>query len=284
MRKILIPTDFSENAMNALKYATDLFKYEISEFYIMHAYYDEIYSEEGLPTNKVQDEVTSIINKTTEEKLQIIKRNVIEISPNPRHTFETISSNNKLLNGAGDIVDEHNIDIIVMGTRGSTNDKKTMFGSNTLQVLKYVQCPVLAIPQNYKYTQPKHILFPTNYMIPYKRRELKLLCEIASPYRAKIDMLYISNRGKLSQRQQDNKDFIESELCKNTINFKVENSKHIINTVFKYIKTHSIDMLVMVNTTHSFLENIIFKSSIDELCLNLDIPFLALQNMKRNLV
>jgi nucleotide-binding universal stress UspA family protein len=282
MRKILIPTDFSENALNALKYATDLFKYEVSEFYIMHAYQDDVYSDEVLLSRETLDEVKTIVSNTSVEKLENIKKKIVGISPNPRHTFNIVSANNILLDEADKIVDKQNIDIIVMGTKGKTDDKKLTFGSNTLQVLKYVQCPVLAIPANYKYTQPKHILFPTNYMIPYKRRELKLLCEMISPYRAIVDILHISKSSKLSRRQQDNRDFIKEELCKNTINFKIESSKHIINTIYKYIKEHPIDMLIMVNTTHSFLENILFKSSIDELSLNLDIPFLALQNMKRS--
>ena len=282
MRKILIPTDFSENALNALKYATDLFKYEVSEFYIMHAYQNDVYSDEVLLSRETLGEVKTIVSNTSVEKLENIKKKIVGISPNPRHTFNIVSANNILLDEADKIVDKQNIDIIVMGTKGKTDDKKLTFGSNTLQVLKYVQCPVLAIPANYKYTQPKHILFPTNYMIPYKRRELKLLCEMISPYRAIVDILYISKSSKLSRRQQDNRNFIKEELCKNTINFKIESSKHIINTIYKYIKEHPIDMLIMVNTTHSFLENILFKSSIDELSLNLDIPFLALQNMKRS--
>ncbi|WP_341215620.1 universal stress protein [uncultured Wocania sp.] len=282
MRKILVPTDFSENAMNALKYATELFKYEVSEFYIMHAYKDDIYSDEALLSRKTLDEVTAIISKSSKEQLKNIKKTIVGISPNPRHVFNMIPANNMLLDEADKIVDKQNIDIIVMGTKGKADESKLTFGSNTLQVLKHVQCPVLAIPKNYKYTQPKHILFPTNYMIPYKRRELKLLCEMISPYRAIVDMLYISKSSKLSRRQQDNKDFIKEELCKNTTNFKIENSKHIINSIYKYIKKHPIDMLVMVNTKHSFLENILFQSTIDELSLNLDIPFLALQNMKRS--
>ena len=208
------------------------------------------------------------------------------ISPNPKHTYHLISANNLLVDEADSIVEKHNIDIIVMGTKGKTNDKKITFGSHTLQVLRYVQCPVLAIPENYKYTQPKHILFPTNYMIPYKRRELKLLCETVSPYRAELDMLYISKREKLSMRQEDNKNFIREELCKNSLNFKTIKSTHIINTIYKYIKENHIDLLVMVNTRHSFLENILYLSTIDdtidELSLHLDIPFLALQNMNRN--
>ncbi|MGB5419953.1 universal stress protein, partial [Algibacter sp.] len=173
MRKILIPTDFSENAMNALKFATDLFKYDVSEFYIMHAYQDDIYSNEVLLNNETLEDVTAIISKKSVEELQQIHNDIIKSSPNPRHTFHTISSNNVLLDEADKIVDKENIDVIIMGTKGKTNSKKITFGSHTLQVLKYVQCPVMAIPVNYKYKQPKHILFPTNYMIPYKRRELK---------------------------------------------------------------------------------------------------------------
>ncbi|HER39641.1 MAG TPA: universal stress protein, partial [Salinimicrobium catena] len=44
MRKIIIPTDFSENAFNALKFAAELFKYERSDFFILHAYADEVYN------------------------------------------------------------------------------------------------------------------------------------------------------------------------------------------------------------------------------------------------
>ena len=282
MRKILIPTDFSENAMNAITYAIDLFKYEISQFIIMHAYQDEIYANEALISQKTLDVVTDSVRKESEKELEKTLKTISTISPNPRHTYNVILANNILLDETDRIVDVENIDIIIMGTKGKANDKKITFGSHTLQVLRYVQCPVLAIPENYKYTQPKHILFPTNYLVPYKRRELKLLCEMVSPYRAVIDMLYISRSKKLSLRQKDNQNFIKEELYKNTINFNVENSKHIINTIYKYIKEKHIDMLVMVNTRHSFLENILFQSTIDELSLHLDIPFLALQNMKRN--
>ncbi len=281
MRKILIPTDFSENATNAIHYAVDLFKYEISEFYFMHVYQDEIYSDEKNITRETIDQTKKIVSKNSSEQLTSLLNQIEKYSPNPRHKYHIISSDSLLLDETDKIVDNENIDIIVMGTRGKTNDKKVTFGSHTLQVLKYVQCPVLAIPENYKYTQPKHILFPTNYMIPFKRRELKLLCEMASPYRAIIDMLYISKTKKLSIRQEDNRDFVNETLCKNEINFKVINSKNIINTIYTYIKERSIDILVMVNTRHSFVENIMFQSVIDELSLNLDIPFLALQNMKR---
>src|SRR5690606_37437348 len=135
---------------------------------------------------------------------------------------------------ADEIVDKENIDIIVMGTLGETNDKKSTFGSHTLQVLKYVQCPVLAIPENYSYTQPKHILFPTNFMIPYKRRELKLLCDIASPYIAIIDLLYVYRNEKLYLHQEENLVFLKGTVCKNQIELVEKKKIDILETINNY--------------------------------------------------
>lgn len=280
MRKILIPTDFSDNAMNAITYALELFKYEKCEFYFMHAYQDEIYQDEILLTRETLDKATKIISDKSEKQLEKISQKAKAISPNPRFHYNIISSNSMLIDEADRIVGKENIDVIVMGTRGKTNDRNLTFGSHTLQVLKYVQCPVLAIPEHYKYTQPKHILFPTNYMIPYKRRELKLLCEMAAPYRAIIDMLYVSTSDKLSIRQEDNRKFINEELCKNRINFKTVKDKNVANAIQKYLKESDVDMLVMVNSRHSFLENILYQSTIDKMSLHLDIPFLAMQNIR----
>ncbi len=282
MRKILIPTDFSNNAMNAINYTCELFKYEVTEIFLMHAFQDDIYTDRALLTRETLNEVTKIIEHKSLEQLDKILNEIQEVTDNPKHSFKLIAANAQLIDEADRIVDDENIDIIIMGTRGATDDRKLTFGSNTLQILKYVQCPVLAVPVNFKYTPPKHILFPTNYMIPYKRRELKLLCEIASPFRAQIDMLHVSNISKLSLRQEDNREFIKDELCKNKIDFKTIKDKNVVNAINQYINEHPIDILVMVNTRHSFLENILYKSTIDKVSLSLDIPFLAMQNIRRS--
>jgi nucleotide-binding universal stress UspA family protein len=168
-----------------------------------------------------------------------------------------------------------------MGTKGESQGKSYVFGSNTLQVLKYVSCPVLVIPEFYGYKQPKHVLFPTNYLIPYRRRELKLLSTILSPFRSVVDMLYISKSKKLSKRQIDNKDFLRSELVNLQVNYETIDSKNVSKAISDYIKTHNVDFLVMANTRHSFLEDMLFRSKVDDICLHTDIPFLALQNVRR---
>jgi len=281
MIKILVPTDFSDNAMNAIKYALEFFKYQKTEFYFMHAYQAEVYNHKELVSRTDFKAIVESVKLQSEESLANLLTRVKEISPNPRFTYFTISAYNSLLDESDVIVDGKNIDLVVMGTKGKSNHSHLTFGSNTLQVLKYVQCPVLAIPQNYSYEKPEHALFPTNYLIPYKRRELKLICDLLSPFRTKIDMLYVSKSNKLSFRQEDNKAFVEETICKNKMSFYTTDNKNIDSAINTYVVDNNIDFLIMVNTRHSYLENILFQSTIDKISLKIAIPLLVLQNLRR---
>ncbi len=282
MLSVLLPTDFSENAMNAVTYALEFFKYQKTEFYFMHAYQNEFYDREELVSREVFEEVLNDTKHKSEQNLERLLVEVEKIAPNPRFKYHTISANNTLVEEANSISEKHNIDLIVMGTKGKSNERHIVFGSHTFQVLKYVECPVLAIPSNYKNTQPKRILFPTNYLIPYKRRELKLLSDLAKSYRSVIDVLYISTSSKLSMRQQDNKEFINDILSENTVNFCTYDDKKIADAIKNYIQAKDIDLITMVNTQHSFLEDMLFPSTIDQVSLGLEIPLLAMQNTRRN--
>ncbi|WP_271765724.1 universal stress protein [Aquimarina algiphila] len=282
MRKIVIPTDFSENAMNALQYAVELFKYERCEFFILNAYADEVYENNTQVSRDVFEELKETAYKNSSVALHSTLSTLEEISPNPRHKYIALPVFGSLVDEANDLVDKENIDIVIMGTRGKTDDRKLTFGSNTLQVLKYVKCPLLAIPSNCKYQQPKNILFPTDYLLPFKRRELKLLSTLTKSFRSVINFLYVSDYDKLSIRQEDNKAFILDSLPDIELVFHREDAKNLTNAVNGFIEKNKIDFLVMVNSRHSYLENILYQSTIDKIGLHIKIPFLAMQNLKRS--
>nr|WP_321244046.1 universal stress protein [uncultured Psychroserpens sp.] len=281
MLSILLPTDFSENSMNAIKYALEFFKYQKTTFYFMNAYQNEFYDHDELVSRDVFEDVLNSVRNESQTSLENLLKTVKEISPNPRYTYHIISAYNTLVDEANLISEAKNIDLIIMGTKGKSDERHIVFGSQTFQVLKYVQCPVLAIPSNYTNTQPKHILFPTNYLMPYKRRELKLLSNLAKSYRSIIDVLHVSKSHKLSIRQEDNQAFIKDTLRENEVNFCHENNKKVAETIKKHIKEKNIDMITMVNTQHSFLEDMLFPSTIDKVSLGLEIPILAMQNTAR---
>ena len=281
LRKIVIPTDFSENAYNAMQYACQLFKYQHCDFYILHAYADEVYNLKPDATREeLQDNKERIYERTKERLAESVVR-IREYSPNPKHNFEAVAAFGTLTDEINDLVNQMNLDLAIMGTRGETNDRSITFGSNTLQVLKYVQCPVLAIPEEYAFHPPRQLLFPSNYLVPYKRRELKLLCELAWSYRAEVHMLYIDPMQKLSLRQEDNVRFLKENLNKIQLSCETTDEKDKTIAITKYIVHNDIDMLVMVNTRHSHFENMIHQSTIDKIGLHLKVPLLVLQNLAR---
>ena len=163
MKKILIPTDFSINATHAIHYAMQLYKCERTHFYFLHAYADEVYGPFKKNGGASMEEQKKSIQKKVDESLKIAVEACKEKYHNPKHNFEGVSSFESLVDAVNDFANQKNVDLVIMGTQGQTANKKVTFGSHTVQVFKYVQCPVLAIPENYEYQQPKKIVFPTDY-------------------------------------------------------------------------------------------------------------------------
>ncbi|MBP2831490.1 universal stress protein [Aquimarina sp. U1-2] len=281
MRKIVIPTDFSENAMNAVRYALELFKYEKCDVYIINAFADEIYDHTTSASRDSFEKLKETVHKNSEKQLEDIVEQIEEISPNPRHTYQALSIFGSLVDETNDLVDKENIDIVIMGTRGKTNDKHLTFGSNTLQVLKYVKCPVLAIPSSFTYKRPKRILFPTDYLLPFKRRELKLLSTLTKSFRSSIHFLHSTKAKTLSIRQEDNKLFLQGSLPDIELKFISVDATDLTQMINEFIALNHIDFLVMVNSRHSYLEHMLYQSTIDKIGLHVKIPFLTMQNLQR---
>jgi nucleotide-binding universal stress UspA family protein len=282
MRKILIPTDFSKNAFNAIKYALELFKYERSEFIIMHAFADDVYEHTIKMPRTLFEVYKEKVWEQSDKKLRKLVVDILTISSNPKHKYDYKSVFGSLVDEANAIVDRENIDIVVMGTKGKSNDRDILFGSNSLQVIKYVKCPVLAVPAKYHDVQPQNILFTTAYQLPYKRRELKLLSTIANRFVATIKVLRISKFRELSHRQQDNQDLIKCGIQENKTEFLNQEGEDVTFIINDFIQKNNVDMLVMVNTRRSYFENVLNTSTIEKIGSQLQIPFLVLQNLARD--
>nr|WP_298995467.1 universal stress protein [uncultured Allomuricauda sp.] len=281
MKTILIPIDFSKNALQALQYAQELYKCNRAEFYLLHAFAEEVYGPYKTTTVETRKTLERDIRKKVEEKLNKLVSSIEGTPPNPLHKFITVAAFDSLVDAANDLVEKHNLDLIIMGTHGENSTNKTTFGSYTIEVFKYVKCPVLAVPSDFEYKQPKAILFPTDYMLPFKRRELKLLSELAGNFKSEIHFLYLSDFNVLSARQVDNQLFLKGNLTKAYLFFETAPVKNRVETILEYIKEHEVDMLTMVNSRHSFFEDMLYSSTIDQLGLKIKIPFLVMQNLPR---
>jgi len=168
-----------------------------------------------------------------------------------------------------------------MGTKGETDNVDITFGSNTLQVIKYVKCPVLGIPLEYSYRRPERILFPSALMIPFKPRELKLISCLAKSYRSEMHLLYISDFDRLSLRQEDVKAAWEYHFRESKMKYTRRDEGDTAEILNSYVAENDINILVMVNSKHTYMETLLHTSTIDKVGLNTKIPFLVLQNLPR---
>tara|TARA_R110002049_G_scaffold99069_6_gene241230 strand:+ start:19066 stop:19911 length:846 start_codon:yes stop_codon:yes gene_type:complete len=281
MKTVLIPTDFSRSAMHAIDYALNLYKCERTNFYFLHAYADEVYGPfKNNGETSFEQQKETIINNS-DISLENLTHKLSARENNPKHTYKVLSVFDTLVDAVNDFANQINVDLVIMGTKGQTADKKITFGSHTVQVFKYVQCPVLAIPMDCEFQQPKKILFPTDYMLPYKRRELKLLDTLAAEFKSEIHCLYISDFEDLSNRQVDNQRFLKESLASAFLFFEIRPTKNKAKAIMDYIKNNDISLLVMVNSRHSFLEDMLYRSTVDEIGLRLKLPFLVMQNLPR---
>ncbi|NVN17671.1 universal stress protein [Muricauda sp. HICW] len=281
MKTVLIPTDFSKNSLHALQYAQQLFKCERACFFLMHTYGEEVYGAYKTVAKEDVERLKEEKEAQAQKKLDEMVNSVIGEPPNPLHNFETVASFDTLVDGINDFVDEMNIDLVIMGTKGETSNHNTTFGSYTIEVFKYVKCPVIAIPEDFEYRQPKAILFPTDYLLPYKRRELKLLGDLAGKFKSKVHCLYITDFDELSPRQEDNKLFLEGTLSKPYLYFETAPVKNKVDIILEEIAKKEAGMLVMMNSRHSFFEDMLYRSTVDLLGLKIKIPFMVMQNIKR---
>src|SRR5690606_24547068 len=282
MRKIVIPSDFSPNAFNALKYAVELFKEEACEFYLLHAFAEEVYNDEDALTAETIEEVKTNLKEKYEKRLQEKVDKIEKHSQNPKHKFLTIAPFGYLIDEINELVNKVKADLVVMGTRGKTNNSQLTFGSNTLQVIKYVQSPVLSIPENYKFKDLHNILFPTNFMLPYQPSELKLVASIGKSFNADIHMLYISKFDLLSLGKKENLKMIREHFDEGKFKSHRVDGDDRAGVITQQEEQLNIDLLVMVNSRHTYLEDILFETTIDKVSLYPRIPFMILQNLHRD--
>ena len=111
-----------------------------------------------------------------------------------------------------------------------------------------------------------------------------LIFEIARVFGSEIHSLYISKYPVESFRQKDNLNFLKEQF--QNIKFQTHQVDGVdkVTTITDFIEKHRIDILVMVNSRHSELENILFEGTLDKISLNPKIPLLVLQNFNRECV
>lgn len=279
MRKIIVPTDFSSTAWNALLLCVRMFKYEVCEIFILHCL-SGIYDKKDQKKLSEKPSEEQLL-KDSRKKVSGLISKINKVSANPRHQFFNRIVSGSLIDEIDELCELQDIDLVVMGTTGRSNDRKKAIGSNTLAIIKFIKSPVLCVPSQYKFEKLDNILFPTNYLIPYQKRELKLVEELARRFVSRVHFLYASKYPPELKRQQENQQIMTNIFRKCTTSFNLRNSAPINMVIEDFLKEIKADVLVMVNSEHTYLSHILSNSTLDNFTLSGSIPLLVLQNLNR---
>jgi len=159
MKRIVVPTDFSGCALSALKVAALISKKVNAVISIVHTYELPIYGftdglvmYDGAEVGKIKEELSLELDKLS--KLDFLKSVDVETYLLTDYDVAQITDHENL----------KNTDLIVMGTHGVSGWKEDFVGSNTEQVVRKVDCPVLAIREEAgDHFNPNKIVFASNF-------------------------------------------------------------------------------------------------------------------------
>lgn len=274
MKHILLLTDYSTIALNAIHYALQLFQKHKCTFYLCHIKKAKSYISDDLISGTSASIYESLI--TNEKmKLEAIIEGLKSMYSNDSHQFQATVDYDSFLDSIKQNISNYNIDFIVMGSNGASNAAESIFGSNTLKVIRNIDIPTLIIPENYTYSPLQDILLPLDTYDPSEGQLFMRFLEFTKPYNSTLHVLRIT----------DNKDTPETNLKEH------ENLKRLItDTDFKYhyiknvpfhfsvnnyIQTRHIDLMVLFEQTESFFERFFFGSPTTRLSQQLETPLLV---------
>lgn len=278
MKNILLPTDFSENALNAIRFAIELYKEESCTFHLLNTYTPSIVHSRYLATTTEGTPLEDTIRSDSQKRLKQLLDQIQKSSPNPQHNFHTISSFNLLTEEIKQSIEPYKIEMVIMGTKGSSGLEGTFMGSNTLRVIKTIDhCPILAIPAAYTFEKPADIAFATDFKRSINAKAISPLIHLATAFKSIIRVLHINEERSLDPFQETNREALIAHFgnIENTYHWmpNFASKTEIIN---HFLEDVGSNLLVLVHHKHSILEKLLREPVINRIVGYPRIPLLII--------
>lgn len=237
MKKILVPTDFSVQAENALKVAAQLAKQYNGEIYLLHMLELPMQlvgtgSAVGGGTNNLPEALYF---------MKLAKKRFSEILSEPYlrdiKVYETVEFH-QAFEGIMEVSEKYDCDIIIMGSHGATGFKEMFIGSNTEKVVRNSHIPVLVIKNEHTHFKVEDFVFATDCELENKHT-LNQAIRFAEKIGSKIHLVYINTANNFKTSEDTNKclsDFIKGTDLKN-YSFNVYNDVTVESGILNFAKS-----------------------------------------------
>lgn len=206
MKKILVPTDFSKEAENALKVAAQMAKRYDCEIYLLHMLEIPFQEVDALSTHSPLPEAMFFMKLAHQRFEKIMASDYLE----GLTVHETVKADNNF----GNIIEtchEHGVDMIVMGSHGASGFKEMFVGSNAEKVVRTSDIPVLVIKNEHANFTVDNFVFASDFKNDNKET-YKQAVDFAEAFNAKIHLLMVNTPNNFSNTSDSKnriKDFIK---------------------------------------------------------------------------
>lgn len=222
MKKILVPTDFSRPSENALEVAASLAKKHNAEIVVLHM----MGLSDAVVTKNESREVFEAMYymRLAEKRFEdLLNKDYLK-----GLTVSDIVHNYTVFGEINKIAMDMNIDLIVMGSHGTTGLKEVFVGSNTEKVVRTSEIPVLVIKHRSENFNPKQGVFACDFLEnsigPYKRAK-----RMFDTLGIEMEMLYVNLAGDFRSTRE-----IEKRILKFLTDAEVDNPLSTLNKVVQY--------------------------------------------------
>ena len=277
MKRILVPTDFSACANNAINYAVQAAKFFAGEVVLMHSCetMGPLYTD-YMGANK--DYEQQMRNEATEKLKQL--KNVIVETENVEVSIHLDTG--KVKENILKAVEDYTIDIVILGAWGIGGFKDKVWGNITTSLIGSVPVPMIVIPYDYEWSPPKKILLAINN---FEEDQVLLnpIFEFASYFNAQLYVVVFTDQDKEDAVQFMNhsreivyyKQHLKNVFHNDTLIAEHLSGHRFEDTLQEFIEKNNIDMLAMFPHQRHFPDRMFHRSMTKRMSHHLNVPLLV---------
>lgn len=244
MKRILVPTDFSKEAENALKVAAQLARKYNAEIFLLHMLELPFQQIDVLSGKSDLPEAMFFMKLAHQKFEQALEKDYLQ----GIEVHETVDFHESFAE-IKNVCKKRNIDIIVMGSHGASGFKEMFIGSNTEKVVRTSDIPVLVIKNEHENFDVSNFVFASDFKNDSKET-YKQAIKLAESFGAKIHLVMVNTANNFTTTFDANKrinDFIKGNTFENyTIN--IYNDKSVESGILNF--SHSINADLIGISTH----------------------------------
>lgn len=276
IQKILIPIDFSETSMLAIEHAgftAQLFKADLVLLHVVEKHWEQfsIIAPE-LRISQPSDLTNAIEKKLAEVAADILKKYGV------KSTY--VTSTGTIFNEILAVSKEHNVDLIVMGTHGTSGVVEFFIGSNTFKMVTQSECPIISVQSHAKKLGFKDILLPIDDSA-HSRQKVNHAIVLAKHFASKIHILGLddgkdeSGRKKFEIKLDQIEEYVKK--CGLPCSRKTVDGKNQAKTTYDYAKSVNADLIVIMTDQDEAITGRLMGTFAQQIINHSKIPVLTIQ-------